>query len=150
MSIDTEDLLPPKEEGTKVFVEVVDATGDSLLPLRGALGYEIYQKLFIGPDSLVVEGASDLLYIQTISALLTETCREGLRPEWTITPVGGADKVPSFVALIGAQKELNVATLIDFQKLHGQMIENLYKRKLLKRSHILNFVEFTGSSDCHL
>jgi hypothetical protein len=148
--IDTEDLLPPKEEGTRVFVEVLDATGDSLLPLQGALGYEIYQNLLVGPNSLVVEGASDLLYIQAISGLLTESSREGLRPEWTITPVGGADKVPTFVALIGAQKELNVATLIDFQKVHGQMIENLYKRKLLKKSHLLTFADFTGSSEADI
>ena len=60
--------LSEEQQGTQVITEVLDATPDSLFPLQGALGYEIYQTLFIGPNSLVVEGVSDLLYIQIISA----------------------------------------------------------------------------------
>lgn len=145
--VDTDDQLPLEEEGTKVFVEVLDASGDSLFPLQGALGYEIYQTLFIGPNSAVIEGASDLLYIQGMSAILTGNGRIGLSPQWTLTPVGGADKVPTFVALIGAQKGLNIVTLIDFQKQHRQMVENLYKRKLLNRKHVLTFADFTGKAE---
>lgn len=149
-SIDTDDQLPREEDGTKVFTEVLDATPDSLFPLQGALGYEIYQTLFIGPNSLVVEGASDLLYIQTISGILEGKGRVGLDSRWTITPVGGSDKVPTFVALIGSQKNLNIATLIDFQKGDQQMIENLYKKKLLKKSHVLTFADFTGETEADI
>jgi ABC-type cobalamin/Fe3+-siderophores transport system ATPase subunit len=120
------DDLPGERQGTQVITEVLDATPDSLLPLQGALGYEIYQTLFIGPNSLVVEGVSDLLYIQTISALLQARGEAGLSAAWTITPVGGSDKVATFVAMIGAQKHLNVAVLIDYQKKDQQSIENLY------------------------
>ena len=136
LSIETDsDELPEEQQGTKVTTEVLDATPDSLFPLQGALGYEIYQTLFIGPNSLVVEGASDLMYIQTMSALLQERGAEGLSGDWTITPVGGADKVPTFVALIGAQTNLNVAVFIDYQKKDRQVIENLYKRRLLNKKH---------------
>jgi predicted ATPase len=145
--IDTDVQLPRDEDGTKVFTDVLEAGPDTLFPLQGALGYEIYQTLFIGPNSLVVEGASDLLYIQTISGVLQGKGRIGLDSRWTITPVGGSDKVPTFVALIGSQKELNVATLIDFQKSNAQTIENLYKRKLLKKSHVLTFVDFTKKTE---
>jgi hypothetical protein len=103
-TIDSDEVLPPDQEGTKVLLDVLDAGADSLFPLQGALGYEIYQGLFIGPNSLVVEGASDLLYIQGMSSILASAGRVALDPGWTITPVGGADKVPTFVALIGAQK----------------------------------------------
>ena len=119
------DELPEELQGTRVITEVLDATLDSLFPLQGALGHEIYHALFIGPNSLVVDGVSDLLYIQVMSAVLQEQGREGLSRDWTITPVGGADKVPTFVALIGAQTNLNVAVLIDYQKKDRQMIENL-------------------------
>lgn len=146
-SIDSNDVLPPELEGTKVFVDVLDAGEDSLFPLQAALGYEIYQGLFIGPNSVVVEGASDLLYIQALSSILSEGGKEALKEAWTITPVGGADKVPTFVALIGAQKALRVATLIDFQKSNAQMIENLYKRTLLSKNHVLTFADFTGKSE---
>lgn len=143
------DNLPENQEGTKVITEVLDATSDSLFPLQGALGYEIYQTLFIGPNSLVVEGVSDLLYIQSMSALLQSKGEDGLNPGWTITPVGGSDKVPTFVAMIGAQKHLNVAVLIDYQKKDQQSIENLYKRKLLEKKKVLTYADFvsTGEAD---
>jgi hypothetical protein len=61
----------------------------AFFPLQGALGYEIYQTLFVGPYNLVVEGASDLLMLQTISGVLEKQGKVGLSPKWTITPVGG-------------------------------------------------------------
>jgi len=149
-SMDADDTLSPEEEGTKVLADVLDATDDSLFPLQGALGYEIYQTLFIGPNNLVVEGTSDLLYLQTISGMLQEQGRETLSPKWTITPVGGSEKVPTFVALLGAQKGLKVATLIDIQKKDQQTIENLYKRKLLKKKNVLTFADFTDTGEADI
>jgi len=129
---------------------VLEAGPDSLFPLQGALGYEIYQTLFIGPNCLIVEGVSDLLYIQAVSGVLQREGRIGLDGRWTITPVGGADKVPTFVALIGSQKNLNIATMIDFQKADRQTIENLYKKKLLEKSHVLTFADFTGKPEADI
>lgn len=149
-SIDSDEELPLEEEGTKVVTDVLEAGPDSLFPLQGALGYEINQTLFIGPNCLIVEGASDLLYLQTMSAVLSASGREGLSRAWTIVPVGGAEKVPTFVAMIGAQKSLRVATLTDLQKSHKQMIENLYKRKLLKKNHVLTFADFTGRPEADI
>ena len=151
LSIDsTTAQLPDNQQGTKVIIEVLDATSDSLFPLQGALGYEIYQTLFIGPNSLVVEGVTDLLYIQTISTLLQEAGEDGLSPDWTITPVGGADKVPTFVALIGAQKHTNVAVLIDYQKKDQQSIQNLYKRKLLQQENVLTYANFATGEEADI
>lgn len=148
--IDSSDPLAREEDGTKVFTDVLEAGPDSLFPLQGALGYEVYQTLFIGPNSLVVEGTSDLLYIQTVSGILQANGRVGLDSRWTITPVGGSSKVPTFVALIGSQSNINVATLIDFQKGDQQMIENLYKRKLLKKTHVLTFTDFTEKKEADI
>lgn len=147
--IDTDAQLPRKEDGTKVFTDVLEAGPDSLFPLQAALGYEIYQTLFIGPNSLVVEGSSDLLYIQTVSGVLHANGRVGLDNRWTITPVGGSGMVPAFVALLGSQK-LNIATLIDYQKGDQQIVENLFKKKLLKKSHVLTFAEFTGKTEADI
>lgn len=142
--------LSDEQQGTKVTTEVLEATADSLFPLQGALGYDLYQTLFIGPNNLVVEGVSDLLYIQIISALLQERGKEGLSSDWTLTPVGGSDKVPTFVALIGAQSQLNVAVLIDFQKRDRQKIENLYKKKLLKKNQIFTYADFVTSTEADI
>jgi energy-coupling factor transporter ATP-binding protein EcfA2 len=147
LGIDSDKPLSREEDGTKVFIDVLEATEDTLFPLQGALGYDIYQTLFVGPNCLVVEGVSDLLYLQAMSSILERAGRVGLDRRWTITPVGGTDKVPTFVALIGANSELNVATLIDFQKKDRQSIENLYKKKLLKKSHVLTFADFCTADE---
>ena len=144
------DELPPESHGTKVITEVLDATEDSLFPLQGALGYEISQTLFIGPNSLVVEGVSDLLYIQAITSVLQNQSREGLSNDWTISPVGGSDKVPTFVALLGAQPNLRIAVLIDHQKKDRQKIEDLYKRKLLKQKNVLTFADYVDGTEADI
>ena len=124
------------------MTEIHKATNDTLFPLQGALGYEIYQNLFIGPNCLIVEGASDLLYIETISGLLEKMTRVGLSEKWTVTPVGGVTNVPTFVALIGAQGKLDLALLIDNHKKDEQRIENLYKEKLMSKKKILTYADF--------
>lgn len=146
---DSEDL-PQEQRGTKVISDVLEATPDSLFPLQGALGYEIHQTLFIGPNNLIVEGVSDLLYLQTISALLQAKGEPGLSSDWTITPVGGSDKVPTFVALIGAQNNLNVAVLIDYQKRNEQRIKNLYKKKLLETKRVFTYANFVSAKEADI
>lgn len=149
-SIDAPEPLPEEEEGTKVTVDVLEATADSLFPLQGALGYDIQQSLFIGPNSLVVEGASDLIYLREMSALLEREGRTGLSPKWVITPTGGSSKVSTFVALLAPQSGLNIVTLIDFQKSDKQEIENLYKSKLLQKANVLTYADFTGTTEADI
>lgn len=139
---------PPEKEGTRVLTDVLKATDDSLFPLQGALGYEISQTLFVGPNILVVEGVSDLLFLQGMSSLLDKASnRTGLSSEWTITPVGGSDKVPTFVALLGAQRDLNIAVLVDYQKKDKQVIENLYKKRILTKTKVLTYADFNGAKE---
>ena len=143
---------PPNagQDGTRVTTDVLEASRDSLFPLQAALGYELHQTLFIGPNNLVVEGASDLLYLQALSGVLQAEGRRCLSPEWTITPVGGLDKVPTFVALIGAQSGMNIATLVDYHHNNRQTIEHLYKRKLMKDRHVLTFADFVDADEADI
>lgn len=147
LGIDATEALPKDEDGTKVLANVFDATEDSLFPLQGALGYEIQQTLFIGPNSLIVEGVADMLYLRAVSAQLEREGRVGLSEEWVITPVGGSGKVPTFVSLLGAQKGINVATLLDIQSSDKQIIEDLYKKKLLTKKQVSTYADFTGTSE---
>jgi hypothetical protein len=64
--------------------------------------------------------------------------------------VGGSDRVPTFVALIGAQRGLNIATLIDIQRKDEQTIENLYKKRLLKKKNVLTFADFTAAKEADI
>lgn len=145
LGIDATEALPKDEDGTKVLANVFDATDDSLFPLQGALGYEIQQTLFIGPNSLVVEGVADMLYLRAVSAQLEREGRIGLSEDWVITPVGGSGKVPTFVAMLGSQKSMNVATLLDIQNSDKQHIEDLYKKRLLTKKQVSTYADFTGT-----
>src|SRR5262249_11107110 len=66
---------------------------------------------------------------------------------WTITPVGGSGKVPTFVALLAPQKGLNIATLLDIDTESRPAIEALFKKKLLVKKQVLTYAEFTGGKE---
>lgn len=144
------DDLPRDKEGTRVIKEIFDATDDSIFPLQGALGYEIYQSLFIGPNSLLVEGPSDMLYLRAISTVLAREGRVELSDDWTLTPVGGASKISTFVRLLIDQKGMKIATLIDIQNNEKKIVEDLYKTKLLKKTHVRTFSEYTSQEEADI
>jgi len=149
LSIDKDDL-PRNQQGTKVTRDIFDATDDSLFPLQGALGYEIHQTLFIGPNSLFVEGPADILFIQCMSSILGRAGRESLDDKWTVTPVGGSGRVPVFVRLLTNQRGMTLATLIDIQEGDRRTIEGLYKSKLLKRANVRTFADYTGTKEADI
>lgn len=149
-STEIEDIHEEEIPGTKVYTDVLEVSEGSLFPLQGALGDTLSQTLFVGPNILIVEGVSDLLFLQTVSPLLESLGREGLSLAWTITPVGGSDKVPTFAALLGSQQDLNVATLIDIQQKDKQSIDNLYKKKLLQQKNVLTFADFIGKKEADI
>jgi hypothetical protein len=149
LSID-QDNLPREQQGTKVTRDILEASDDSLFPLQGALGYDIHQTLFIGPNSLLVEGAGDILIIQAMSTLLGREGKEALSDKWTLTPVGGSGRIPTFVRLLTGQKGMTVATLIDIQANDRTIVEGLYKDKLLKKANVRTFADYTGTKEADI
>jgi hypothetical protein len=97
-----------------------------------------------------VEGPSDILYIQAISALLQREGRPGLSDQWTMMPVGGASKVSTFVRLLVGQKGMQLATLIDIQNKDRPLVEALYRDKLLKKANVLTFSDFTDAKEADI
>jgi len=136
----------PKVLGTKVSSEILSVDGDTLFPLRGHLGYEITQTLFIGENTLLVEGPSDILYIQAASHALARRGRESLNAEWTICPTGGIDKVQTFAALFSGNN-LNIAVLTDYAKGDRNKLERLRQSEILHTSRIYTASDFTGKDE---
>ena len=127
----------PEGSGTKVTCDVLAVNNDTLFPLQGALEYEIHQTLFIEPNTLVVEGPSDLIYLKVMSDVLARKGKTALSEKWTITPSGGAGKIPMFVSLIGSQKKMNIATLMDIDPETDQIAKQLITQKLLKKKNLI-------------
>jgi energy-coupling factor transporter ATP-binding protein EcfA2 len=146
-SMEEDKPLPRDEEGTKVFTDILKADPGTLFPLQGALAYDITQTLFVGPSSLIIEGVSDLVYIPAISDVMQREKRTPIDPRWTLSPVGGVDKAPTFIALFRGQEGLRIATLLDLQKKDQQKIENLYKQQLMQQSHVMTYADFTKTKE---
>jgi AAA ATPase domain/AAA domain, putative AbiEii toxin, Type IV TA system len=128
--------LPNESElGTKVGGDVLSVDRDTLFPLQAALGYEITQTMFVGEHTLLVEGPSDLLYMQWFKRKLGSLGRVTLDPRWVIAPCGSVDKIPSFMALFAGNK-LNIAVLVDFASGQKRRVRDLRETKLLREGHV--------------
>ena len=136
----------PEVKGTKVRSDVLEVNDDTLFPLQGALGYEVTQSLFIGANTWLVEGPSDILYLQVVSQALTKRRRVGLDPKWTLCPSGGIDRIAPFVRLFGGNR-INVAVLSDIANGDKTKIENLKKANILKSGHFYTCADFTNQAE---
>ena len=124
-----------KEEGAVVSSEVLTRDRDTLFPLQCALGYDLVQHLFVAENNLVVEGTSDYAYLRLVSDFLAAKGRTSLDPKWSIVPVGGADLIPTFVALLG--NHLKVTVLVDSRKGGNQRLDRMANDGYLERQRII-------------
>lgn len=133
-------------KGTKVSSDILTVDKDTIFPLQGHLGYEITQTLFIGKNTLLVEGPSDILYIQAVSNALKKRKRICLSPKWTICPSGGIDKILSFASLFGGNK-INIAVLCDYGKGDKAKVERLRQSQILESGQIFTSSDFTQKTE---
>ncbi|MCA7024381.1 MULTISPECIES: AAA family ATPase [Stenotrophomonas] len=117
-------------------------TGDAktLFPLQAALGYDLSQSLFVGPNNLVVEGVTDFWILSAISSYLSDIGKTALSPDLTLTPAGGAQKVSYMVALLTSES-LNVLVLLDLEKESEATKNDLLKTKLVREQNVVFVAE---------
>jgi predicted ATP-dependent endonuclease of OLD family len=132
--------------GTKVREDVLTGDPDTLFPLQGALGYEVTQSLFIGKRTLLVEGPSDILYLNALSSALAKRGRVKLDPRWTLCPSGGIGNIRSFMALFAGNK-IDVAVLADYATGQKKQIESLRASDILKAGRVLTVNEFANKAE---
>ena len=133
-------------KGTKVREDVLATDPDSVFPLQAALGYDMTQALFIGRNTLLVEGPGDILYLRALSEQLRRRQRTSLDPRWAICPSGGIDKIQSFVSLFTGAN-LNVAVMTDYAASEKKKIDNLRRSQILKSEQIMTFAEVLGLAE---
>lgn len=107
--------------GSVTTSEALEVGDDSAFPLQAALGYDLTQNLFIGERNLLVEGPSDLAFLDLISRRLRDLGREGVDERWRILPAGGSSNVPAFVSLLG--RKVSVTVLLDSGTERGGKVE---------------------------
>ncbi len=146
---DVVDLTNPRRpvvEGTKVSADILSVDKETLFPLQAHLGYEITQSLFIGENCLLVEGPSDVVYLQVMSQALKSRGRGYLDMRWTVCPTGGLDKIMPFASLFKGNN-LNIAVLCDYGKGGKSKVERLRASQILNTDHILTAADFSGKDE---
>jgi hypothetical protein len=92
--------------------------------------------MFVGEHCLLVDGPSDLLYLQWASEELRNRGRTGLDPRWVVTPCGGIRKVGSFLSLFGAH-QLHVAILTNLAAGGRATVRSIREKRMLRDGHVL-------------
>ena len=138
------DTQDPKV-GSVISSALEEKDSDTLFPLQAALGYTLAQNLYVSEKNLLVEGISDLVYLSHFSSLLNEIGREGLNDKITIVPVGGAEKVATFISLMRGN-ELNCVCLLDTltEQKAKDNLRKMVEQKLIADKKILFADSFTG------
>lgn len=127
-----------KKDGTLISDSVQEKDPNTLFPLQAALGYDLAQNLFVSNKNLLVEGIADLTYISIISAILEAKGKEGLNQDITIVPVGGADKVATFISLMRGNKLEMVCLLDTFTEQSAKKrLENMVAKNIIHKNKIL-------------
>jgi predicted ATPase len=128
------------KEGTKITSNLAASSDESVFPLQAALGYSIAQNLFIAKKNLLVEGVADLILLQHMATLMEAGGKLGLG-DAILVPVGGLDKLATFIALLGANK-LKLVVLHDRASTPQQKLDDLVRQKLIERKRVLDFSMF--------
>jgi hypothetical protein len=142
-------VVDHEKGGSKVSAEIFKADDDTVSPLLTAMGIEMTQTLFIGEHTLLLEGPSDLIYLDVLSDLSESRQLAGLDPRWVKTPIGGSGKLSTFVTLLGANK-LHVAVLIDSSTKDTGAVKRLRDNGQLARNGLVEISEFTGGGDADI
>ena len=114
--------LHAKEKGTKVTDDILKVKTESILP--------IITPFDLPKNILIVEGASDILYINTISELFQRDNKEELNENWEIISAGSDTKVQTEIKNYNYlekrwQDIINVAVLMDYNKGNHQLRKNI-------------------------
>jgi AAA ATPase domain len=135
--------------GTKVSADIFRADEDTAFPLLAAMGIELTQTLFVGENSLLLEGPSDLIYCDVLTEALDLQRRTGLDPHWVKIPIGGAGKLSTFATLLGANK-LNVVVVVDSSTKDMGAIRRLRDNDQLNSRALVEISEFTAAADADI
>lgn len=131
------------DKGSIISDSIQEKDPNTLFPLQAALGYNIAQNLFISQKNLLVEGVSDLIYLQTMSAILESSGKKGLISDITIVPTGGLEKVATFISLMRGNDLQSVCLLDSFTDAKGKAkLDNLVAQKIINQKNIRFFHEF--------
>ena len=104
--------MADRTTGTKVHLSLTATDDGAILPLQEALGYDLAQSMFFHKKNLVLEGLTDMWYLEGLSNLLMASGKAGINEQIALIPANCASKVVYFATILRAQN-LKIAALLD-------------------------------------
>jgi hypothetical protein len=152
--VEDKSLTMPREDpsrvGTQVSTNILDTSKESILPLQGALASELFQSVYSGTNTLVVENLSDILYINTVSRVLEADGREGLNSRWSVVPVGDSGNLPILISLMGIDRQRCIAGLMNVTSRDSDLLGDLEARKILQLENIFPISTFVSAAEADI
>ena len=137
------------DDGTKISADVFHVDEETVFPLQAALGYTLAQTLFIGPKNLLLEGPSDLIYLEVMNDVLMEAGLDTIDDSWVLVPVGGAGKLSTFVSLIGAN-QLKLGVIMDSSTKDADAVKRLTESGRLDKGSLIQMSEIAGRASADI
>ncbi|TDL46492.1 AAA family ATPase [Kocuria rosea] len=128
--------MTERKIGTKVHTRLAVDDPRSIYPLQAALGYDLAQSMFTHQKNLVVEGVTDLLYLEALNKAFAAQGGDVLAEEVAIVPAGSASKVVYYSTILTSQN-LRVAALLDSDAAGDKATEQDALWQLLSNKRIL-------------
>jgi len=135
--------------GTVVSHDAVGNDSETVFPLQMALGYQMAQTLFLSPHCLMVNSASDLIFLQTMGEMASATGTPRMDPRWVVVPVGSAENLPTFVSLLG-DNYVSVAVMMDITPTNKARVERINKANSGVDEGAVKWVEVTRVRDADI
>ena len=135
--------------GTVVSHDAVENDHETVFPLQMALGWQMAQTLFLAPHCLMVNSASDLIYLQTLGDLSASNGAGRIDPRWVVVPVGSAENLPTFVSLLG-ENYVSVAVMMDITPTNKQRVERINRSNDTSEENAVKWVEVTRVRDADI
>ena len=132
------------EDGVRVTDDVYRVRSGDFLPLQSAFGYSAFRQLLIGPNVLIVEGVSDMVFIEKMRSVLTQLDRMTLDDQWTLVPAGGIGTIPTLVSFLRSKEEVNVAVLCDGSSEPGSRLNKAVGERLINEVKVVYVADCIG------
>ncbi len=135
--------------GTVVSNDAIENDAETLFPLQMALGYQMAQTLFTSPHCLMVNEASDLIYLKKLGELVALYNGFFMDPRWVVIPVGSSENLPTFVSLLG-ENYLSVAVMMDLTPTNKKRVEKINVANSDGLANPLKWIQVTRVRDADI
>ena len=100
--------LTDRSIGTKVNNKIISNDPAALFPLQEALGYNLAQSMFTAKKNVLLEGLTDLWYLEGINSLLDKNLDSNI----ALLPVGTSAKISYYASML-SNNSLKTVALLD-------------------------------------